>query len=348
MSRNQLLLASLVLIISVLLPFALLRVATRSQVVNKYGPTVEGGTEAQVAQEAWAKQCGVEVSTKNSLGANLILIPPGEFVMGSPKKETSYWTGEDQHSVKLSKGFWLGETEVTQREWVAIMDDNPSHFKVMNNHDTSRFPVEMVTWYDVVEFCNKLSEKEQLAAYYELRATKRQDGHLVSAEVAIVGGRGYRLPTEAEWEYACRAGTITAYHYGNKLNSQQANVGRADPSRKLPNEPYLSRPTTVKSYAPNGFGLYDMHGNVLEWCFDWEGSYDASPGVHLDPSSPQPGRMRINPNARVVRGGCWSNLPTYARSASRNFSRSGGRTSGTGFRVARTMEYLRELIPRRA
>ena len=233
----------------------------------------------------------------NSIGMKLALIPAGKFIMGSPKDEKDRWYDEEQHEVSITKPFYLGVYVVTQAEYEKVMGNNPSYFSPkgggkdkVKDMDTGQFPVETVSWDDAVAFCKKLSELPE-----EKKA-----------------GRVYRLPTEAEWEYACRAGTKTAFHYGNSLSSKQANFNGNLPYGGADKGPYLERTAKVGSYAANAFGLYDMHGNVWEWCQDWydENYYKNSP--REDPPGP------TQASYRVVRGGCWIAHGGYCRSANRN------------------------------
>jgi formylglycine-generating enzyme len=191
----------------------------------------------------------------------------------------------------------------------------------------------MVTWYDAIEFCNKLSEKENLIPYYRLTNVERSDDSSIKkAEVAIEGGSGYRLPTEAEWEYACRAGTTTPFHFGTESNGKQANVDGHDPYGTSTKGPYLERTTTVGSYRgrANAFGLFDMHGNVSEWCWDGydKNYYDNSP--ESDPTGP------AFAAGHVLRGGSWGHAAGATRSAIRLRKTPGYRLSDIGFRPART------------
>jgi formylglycine-generating enzyme required for sulfatase activity len=241
----------------------------------------------------------------NSIGMKLVRIPPGKFVMGSPKEEKERFANEDQHEVEITKAFFMGKYTVTQSEYVRVMDKNPSHFKEVARVDTSRFPVESVSWNDAVAFCAELSK--------------------LPGEKAA--GRKYRLPTDAEWEYACRAGTTTPFHYGAALSSQQANVFGGAPYGGGDVGPTLSRPTTVGSYPPNAFGLHDMHGNVWQWVKD---CHVDNPPAGKDPEVAEG-------TARVVRGGSWLNPPSSARAAQRH-TRSEPQVSGNylGFRVVAT------------
>ena len=251
--------------------------------------------------------------TANTIGMKLQLIPAGSFVMGSPTTESDRGEIETEHDVTLTKSFYLGVYEVTQGEYEQVSLSNPSYLRpdLQNANDVSRFPVEQVSWHNAVDFCNRLSKLEKLAEYYRIEA----------GNVTIVGGDGYRLPTEAEWEYACRAGTSTAYHFGKVPSDKSANVRLQSSS---------SGTMVVGSFSPNAFGLYDMHGNVWEWCQDHfdERFYDRCD--ERDPVNLQGDQLRVN------RGGSWLNAAEYARSAHRFYSDANEHKIHLGFRVART------------
>jgi formylglycine-generating enzyme required for sulfatase activity/predicted Ser/Thr protein kinase len=240
-----------------------------------------------------------------------VRIPAGTFRMGSPPGEKSRENSEGQHEVEIARAFYLGKYAVTQQQYEALMGSNPSYFSAkgggqekVQGVETSRFPVEQVSWEDAVRYCAKLTEK------------------------AGKGGRTFRLPTEAEWEYACRAGMHTAFAFGDMCNGQQANCNGTFPFGTEQEGPYLERPCAVGSYQPNAFGLYDMHGNVYQWCQDWYDAkyYDNSP--NRDPQGPN------NGDARVVRGGSWIDGPGRCRAAHRLGLAPSNRYFRVGFRVA--------------
>jgi formylglycine-generating enzyme required for sulfatase activity len=235
----------------------------------------------------------------NSIGMKLVLIPKGTFQMGSPIEEQGANDDEEQHQVTISKDYYLGVTEVTQGQYEKVMGTNPSHFqkRVIRKSDSSMYPVELVSWEDAVEFCKKLSD---------LPAEKN-------------AGRVYRLPTEAEWEYACRAGSKTAYSFGESARSL------GDYAWFSENSSFQTHPVGEKK--ANAWGLYDMHGNVWEWCSDWYGEYGK--GAVSDPSGPQEGAER------VCRGGDFMNLFRGWRSAYRSKMHPAVRINNTGgFRIA--------------
>jgi len=259
---------------------------------------------------------------KNSIGMDLTLIPVGRFTRGSPDTEAMRNPDEGpQHEIEIAEPFYLGAYEVTQAEYEKVMGDNPSAFRKggtledqVKAIDTSRFPVENVTWEKAVEFCKKLSEREE-----EKKA-----------------GRTYRLPTEAEWEFACRAGNTIyqVFHYGDKLSSKEhANFEGNSPYGGAPKGPFRARPVSVddRTFKPNAFGLYHMHGNVWEWCSDWydEGQYTkcADQGILRDPRGPGKGLYH------VLRGGSWYYNSWFCRSATRFWLNPGDRLDDIGFRV---------------
>ncbi len=238
--------------------------------------------------------------TSSVVPPGMVFIPVGTFTMGSPLSEANRVFNEDQYTVTLSHGFWMGKYEVTQGEYLAVMGDNPSPW----TGDLQR-PVDSVSWDDATNYCGKLTQLE------------RNAGKLPSGYV-------YRLPTEAEWEYACRAGTATATAYGNSLSSTQANFNGNSPYGGAAQGPYLGTTTKVGSYAPNAWGLYDMHGNVSEWCWDCYGTYPS--GSVTDPRGPNTGL------SHMIRGGSWGSVGQDCRSANRNSSSPDFRHYDLGFR----------------
>jgi formylglycine-generating enzyme required for sulfatase activity len=243
----------------------------------------------------------------NSIGMKLALIPAGKFLMGSLPDEKGRSGDEEQHEVEITKPFYLGVYEVTQGQYQQVMGKNPAGFTKEKGGGPDH-PVENVSWQDTQDFCKKLSalEKERAA------------------------GRVYRLPTEAEWEYACRGGARenTPFHFGKSLSSTQANFDGNSPFGDAPEGPYLRKTRAVGSYQPNAFGLFDMHGNVWEWCADWYGATYYKQGPRQDPSGPPEGSVR------VFRGGGWYNHGQRCRSAIRNGFAPYDRVDYLGFRVA--------------
>ena len=265
----------------------------------------------------------------NSIGMKLAYIPKGKFSMGSPKGEANRSEGEGpEHDVTITKGFHLGIHEVTQGEFKAVMGYNPSYFsrdgrkkegetyvsdpaggkdKLKAKDDQDSFPVENVSHEEAVKFCEKLSGM----------AKEKENKRL------------YRLPTEAEWEYASRGGARfkSTFHFGNTLSSDQANFDGNYPYGGAAKSTYLERTCQVGSYKPNKYGLYDMHGNVWEWCSDW---YDEKYYADSPAADPPGGKG----SSRVFRGGGWYGHGRSCRSAFRSWQTSTPRYKGHGFRVA--------------
>jgi formylglycine-generating enzyme required for sulfatase activity len=234
--------------------------------------------------------------------ADFAFIGPGTFEMGSPEAEPGRSDDETQHKVTLTRPFWLQTTEVTQGQWRAVMGSNPSHFAQCG----ADCPVDQVTWEDAVAYVNALSDKEKLERCYE------------GERLAFKGldCKGYRLPTEAEWEYAARAGNRDA-RYGD-LDAVGWHLENAG-----------FRTHKVGQKGPNRWGLHDMLGGVWEWVHDWHGPFDNEAAE--DPTGPPSG------TSRVRRGGSWGNEASHLRAAARNIHTPGGRYGSYGFRVARSI-----------
>jgi len=241
-------------------------------------------------------------------------IPAGEFVMGSPRTEPGRKEDERQHRVRITRGFWMGETEVTQGQYRAVMGGNPSHFK--NCGDDC--PVEEVSWEDAVRYANALSKRAGLTPCYE------NSGWY--ARFRGLGCEGYRLPTEAEWEYAARAGTEAPFWTGRCLSTDEANYNGTEPLEGCPKGKYREKTVPVRSFAANPWGLYEVSGNVWEWVWDLYEDYPR--GTVTDPLGPSRGF------GRVFRGGGWSSVGGYCRSAIRSYYFSS--KNYLGFRLART------------
>ena len=251
------------------------------------GPFTE--TKAKEVQKSVAKSLQKEVEEKDDLGqgikSDLVLIPAGKFMMGSGAFETGRKSGETQHEVTLTKPFYMGKYEVTQEQWESVMGSNPS-----SRTKGAKLPVTDVSWNDCQDFIKKLNAKT--------------DG-------------GYRLPTEAEFEYACRAGTTTAYSFGDSLTKSDANNGEGS----------AGSIKEVGSYKANAFGLHDMHGNVWEWCEDWYDYYSRE--AVKDPKGAPTG------TTRVLRGGSFYTGGSAAGSSFRLLNAPSLRDFYSGLRLAR-------------
>jgi formylglycine-generating enzyme required for sulfatase activity len=235
----------------------------------------------------------------NSIGMKLAYIPAGKFQMGSPANEPERDHSEVLHEVTISRPFYMGVYEVTQGEFSKLLSGTVKHPSIFNERRGGGpdHPRENVRWREAVAFCDTLSQ----------RPAEKQ------------AGRRYRLPTEAEWEYACRAGSTTPFSFGKPLSAKQANFNGNFPYGEAAKGPYLRQTAKVGSYAPNAWGLYDMHGNVAEWCSDFydKDYYRKSP--KQDPRGPDKGVVSTDYNDfyRVIRGGCWLDEARACRSAYR-------------------------------
>jgi len=242
-----------------------------------------------------------QVRDDNGLKMKLVWCPPGKFTMGSPKGERERNVAEDQVQVSLTKGFWLGQHEVTQLKWQRVMDTAPWRGERFVQ-EGDNYPATYVSWEDAMKFCEKLTEHE------------RSFGRLLP-------GWQYTLPTEAQWEYACRAGTTTPFSFGND-DSKLTDYGWFDRNASQNGERHAHM---VGKKKTNPWGLFDMHGNVYEWCRDWYA--DKLPGG-TDPEGPAEGANRVD------RGGGWEDAAGHSRSANRDSSPSAERNYDLGFRVA--------------
>ncbi len=270
----------------------------------------------------WSPISNPAGGTTTRILTSFVLIQPGTFLMGSPTSEPCRWPGETQHEVTLTQAFHVSAVEVTQAQWQATMGWNDSYFR------GATLPVERISWFDALNYCNLRSAAEGLPPAYTLTDLAYWGVHIVGATVTWdENATGYRLLTEAEWEYACRAGSTGAFCNGE---ISQCACGH---------EPFLSQvgwycgnageqTQPVGQKTPNAWGLYDMHGNVWEWCWDWFETYG---GASIDPSGPDSGIRR------VMRGGCYALNVRICRSASRSCSWPEARGSRVGVRLARTV-----------
>ena len=248
-------------------------------------------------------QGGKLKTVTNSIGMELIEIPAGTFTMGSPEGEKDRGESEAQVRVTLTKPFGLGKTEVTQGQWKSVMGTEPWK-RLTNTIKGENVAATYVDYNDAADFCERLTDLERKAG--KLKADEE-----------------YRLPTEAEWEYACRAGTKTAYSFGDD-EKQLGDYAWFEDNAKYAGEEYAHK---VGKKKPNPWGLYDMHGNVMEWCSDWYGE-GLSGGT--DPAGPNGGSFRVD------RGGGWGNNPGDCWSADRSGYDPSNRNYDIGFRVARS------------
>ncbi|MCA8998242.1 MAG: formylglycine-generating enzyme family protein, partial [Planctomycetaceae bacterium] len=298
---------------------------------------------AKAHQEAWAKYLGVPVEYTNSIGMKFRIMPPGEFLMGSTPEEIEAAlkvAGEDgawrerikseapQHKVVLTQPVYVGVTEVTQAQYEQVMGTNPSYFSATGegkdavaNLETGNHPVEMVSWNDAVEFCAKLSQQEELKPFYF------RSGETITP----LDGTGYRLPTEAEWEFACRAGTTTKFSSGNEENDLVLVGWYGSNSR--------GRTHAVGELQRNPFGMADVHGNVWEWVED---SWDpVSYKKFQQNTAINPRSIRPTGSQGVFRGGAWNNDPARCRSPIRHAHPPMDRHNHLGLRVVLPFEAVK-------
>jgi formylglycine-generating enzyme required for sulfatase activity len=274
--------------------------------------------------------CDDDSNGNSNVNIIMVKIPDGTFTMGSPESESDRWDNETQHQVTLS-GFYMSKYQVTQEQYQAVMGTNPGYFTsaVADESGTpGKLPVETVSWYDALVFCNKLSIAERLIPAYSINGSADpttwgvvpKSGNAIWDAVTVVSGStGYRLPTEAQWEYACRAGTTTAYNTGDTISDStgwyNANSG-------------INTHQAGLKFA-NAWGLYDMHGNVFEWCWDWYGTYTEE--AQTDPM----GALLTSGAVRVIRGGGCNSNAMYLRSAYRYNIDPYYQSRSLGFRLVR-------------
>jgi formylglycine-generating enzyme required for sulfatase activity len=255
------------------------------------------------------------IAVSDNIPEGFVRIEAGTFTMGSPGGELGRRDNETQHEVTLTRAFLMQTTEVTHANYEALMGSNPSYFSSCGG----ACPVERVTWFNAVAYANALSRAEGFPECYDAQ------GEVIGGET-VYDCTGYRLPTEAEWEYAARAGTTTATYAGD-LTREECEDGTLLPIAWFCGSE-SSQTNPVGGRLPNAWGLYDMLGNVLEWTSDW---YDDYPGTTTDPTGPSYG------SDRVLRGGAWVAQPRSTRAAVRFDVNPRGRNHNTGFRVARTL-----------
>lgn len=283
-------------------------------------PAEDGGAKQSTASKskkhrAFSGEMTGDTRDDNELKLELVWCGPGTFTMGSPSEETVYRQNERQVEVTLTHGFWIGKYEVTQAEWQRLMESNPSEFALtgastyrVRGVDTSRLPVECILAEEAYDFCRKLTEREQ-------------------SEGRLPKDWTYTMPTEAQWEYACRAGATTATVVGDKISSLDANFRGFVPYNGGARGPFLMRTATVGSYPANAWGIHDMHGNVWEFCAGWY--IDESRGGR-DPTPTTSGEYRIG------KGGSWFHDGRMCRSAFRYWIEPEMRQGTVGFRVVAT------------
>lgn len=290
--------------------------------------------QARQHQESWAKYLGVPQEFTNSFNIKFVLIPPGEFQMGSTAEEVEnlnqqlkdgaalykeMLTEVPRHLVTIPQPFYLSVCEITQQQYREITGSNPSRFSSTNWREpktwltnTNEFPVESVTWNDAIKFCNQLSEKDS-----------RQAAYKVVGESVLQGqGAGYRLPGEAEWEYACRAGTTTDHWSGDALKETDW----------IRTKDYTIVTKKVGQLKPNPFELHDMQGNVSEWTEEYYRENAYSQGAHLRTSNEPP--SSATPPEPILRGGAYLQVPVKCRAAYRHFQKPDWKADSVGFRLA--------------
>ena len=308
---------------------------------------------------------------KPTVPEGMVKIPGGTFIMGSPVTEPDSLGDDTQHSAKVST-FYLGKYQVTQKQWYEVMGKTIDEQRIAAGYSVlygegDNFPMYYVSWYEVLVFCNRLSKKEGLSPAYSISGSTDPDdwigangGNIPTSNnatwnsaVMVAGAKGYRLPTEAEWEYACRGSypnkateTDTkpfGIGDGDKMVAGMANFNtrytyalpgghKDEGAGSEAANAYLARTAAVGTYAPNNYGLYDMHGNVWEWCWDWYDDYPGDGEVDYKGPDTESGTYGAS---RVLRGGAWDYYGQYLRSAIRSDDLPFDRYYDIGFRLAR-------------
>ncbi|MCL2443255.1 MAG: SUMF1/EgtB/PvdO family nonheme iron enzyme [Treponema sp.] len=281
------------------------------------------GTRTQALRDALRSAIHRHLGVQAPVPAGFVRINGGTFMMGSPGSEPVRRDNEGPQRQVTVSSFNMGMYPVTQREYQGVMGNNPSNFRGDN------LPVERVTWFDAIEYCIRRSQREGLTPAYTMTNRVPATGHPITSATVTWNrnANGYRLPTEAEWEYACRAGTTTPFNTGNNITTAQANYNGNFPYNNNARGTYRGRTTTVGSFSANAWGLHDMHGNVWEWCWDWFGSYAI--GAQTDPTG------AVSGTNRVLRGGSWSIDGSFLRSAYRDSNFPSVRYSFIGSRLVR-------------
>lgn len=257
-------------------------------------------------------------------GMELLLVRGGTFAMGSPVDEPERERNEAQHTVVLTQSYYLGTCEVTQKAFETIMGYNPS-----TKRGDAQLPVETITWFDAILFCNRVSELERLEQAYKIVVTSTEGRHVTFADVERkMSSTGYRLPTEAEWEFACRAGTTSPFSFGNTVTTSNANFDGQTPYRGSEKGPFTRQTLPVHALPPNAWGFYQMSGNVFEWVADYYGEYSLE--KQTDPTGPKKGKNRVR------RGGSYYSPGGHMRSAVRHSIPPEAILFHMGFRVARS------------
>ncbi|GMO28089.1 MAG: hypothetical protein Ta2B_08710 [Termitinemataceae bacterium] len=308
---------------------------TQGSVSNKHysiNPAYNGEVQKEISIAAMPNMPKVYTEKRD---ISFVEIDGGTFTMGSSSNEFERNNDEVQHQVTVNR-FLIADHELTQEEYQAVMGINPSKFR------GAKLPVESVTWYDAIEYCNMRSELEGLELAYNINKVKIDQNNSNKDEVDNIkwivtlnkGASGYRLPTEAEWEYACRAGLDGPFDNGNKFTTKDANFDGHYPwnppkTYGFASGKFLKKTVDVKSYKKNRWGIYDMHGNIREWCWDWYGDYPSN--AQTDPLGASSGKDR------VLRGGSWYDGSERLRAAKRRAYPPSYQDSATGFRLVRSV-----------